>query len=151
MLNVKTYLDRSLIHGIGLFASQDIKAGTLVWEFNHAIDLAYSPEQWDSLRANTSSQSFRNLLQLSYKEDGYIYICMDNAQFMNHSESRNNVTHYGTSKSRMYALRDIPIGEELLCNYNSYSDQDDYHVRKLIKNSIKRNCHDRQKRTVKKI
>jgi SET domain-containing protein len=134
MLRINTFLDRSPIHGIGLFASQNIKTGTLVWEFNHAVDLAYSPEQWNSLKECLSSESFGNLLQRSYKEEGFIYICMDNAQFMNHSKTRSNVFHKGTSKRRMYALRDIPAGEELLCNYLSYSDPDDYHVRKIIQN-----------------
>ena len=41
MLNIKTYLDRSLIHGIGLFTNQEIMAGSIVWEFNPAVDLVY--------------------------------------------------------------------------------------------------------------
>ena len=38
MLKVKTYLDKSSIHGIGLFANQDIKKGTLVWAFTEGVD-----------------------------------------------------------------------------------------------------------------
>jgi SET domain-containing protein len=133
MLRVKTFLDRSTIHGIGLFSNQYIKEGALVWEFHHAVDHAYSSEEWNLLRKSISPQSFRNLLQLSYKEDGLIYVCFDNAQFMNHSETKGNVVHQGASKSRMYAFKDISRGEELLCNYLSYSDPDDYHIGKLIK------------------
>ena len=128
MLNVNTYLDRSSIHGIGLFAGQKIMSGSMVWEFNPAVDLVYSLDQWDSLKANITAQSFINLVRLSYKEAGHIYICMDNAQFMNHSEICANIVH-GATMNKMHAVRNIDKGEELLCNYLSYSDPDDYHVR----------------------
>jgi len=131
MLNVKTYLDRSPIHGIGLFADQKIMAGSMVWEFNPAVDLVYSLDQWDSLKENIAAQSFANLIRLSYKEEGFIYLCMDNAQFMNHSETHDNVVH-GLSKSKMHALRNVARGEELLCNYLSYSDPDDFHARNIV-------------------
>ena len=39
MLLVKTYLDKSLIHGVGVFADEFIKKGTLMWEFNPLIDV----------------------------------------------------------------------------------------------------------------
>ncbi|MDX1775954.1 MAG: SET domain-containing protein-lysine N-methyltransferase [Desulfobulbales bacterium] len=131
MLCIKTYLDRSVIHGIGLFAGQDITAGTLVWELHRAVDHAYTLDQWNTLKADISCHSFANLLRLSYKEDGLIYVCMDNAQFMNHSEALCNVAHYGPLKSRMYAVKHIAGGEEILCNYLSYSDADDYHARNI--------------------
>ena len=131
MLNVKTYLDRSPIHGIGLFANQEIMAGSIVWEFNPAVDLVYSLDQWDTVKASIATQSFVNLIRLSYKEEGLIYLCTDNAQFMNHSKIHDNVFH-GPSKSKMHAVRNIDIGEELLCNYLSYSDPDDFHARNII-------------------
>jgi SET domain-containing protein len=138
MLKVKTYLDSSTIHGIGLFARQTIKAGSLTWEFNPAVDLVYSLDQWETLKASISMQSFVNLIRLSYKEEGLIYLCIDNAQFMNHSENHDNIIT-GASKSKMYAARDIDKGEELLCNYLSYSDPDDFHVQKISNNYKWRN------------
>jgi len=131
MLNVKTYLDRSLTHGIGLFANQEIISGSMVWEFNQAVDLVYSLDQWDTLKASIAAQSFVNLIRLSYKEEGLIYLSMDNAQFMNHSKIHDNVVH-GPSKSKMHAIRNIDIGEELLCNYLSHIDPDDFHARNII-------------------
>jgi len=131
MLNIKSYLDRSLIHGIGLFTNQEIMAGSIVWEFNPAVDLVYSLDQWDTLKASIAAQSFVNLIRLSYKEEGLIYLCTDNAKFMNHSKIHDNVFH-GPSKRKMHAIRNTDIGEELLCNYLSYSDPDDFHVRNII-------------------
>ena len=131
MLCIKTYLDRSTIHGIGLFADQEIMAEELVWELNCLVDHAYTLDQWTALRANISEQSFLNIRRLSYKEENLIYLCMDNAQFMNHSEASYNVAHHGSLKNRMYAVRHIARGEELLCNYLLYGDPDDYHTRNI--------------------
>ena len=130
MLNVATYLDRSAVHGIGLFAGEVIEAGTVVWEYNPAVDLVYTLAQWEELRAAISAASFANMRRLSFKENGRIYFCLDNAQFMNHSEACDNVGH-NTALDRMAALRKISRGEELLCNYLSYSDPDDYHIRNM--------------------
>ena len=131
MLNVTTYLDRSPVHGIGLFAGEVIEAGTVVWEFNPAVDLVYSLAQWEEMRTAISAESFANMRRLSFKESGKIYFCLDNAQFMNHSETSDNVGHY-ESLDRMEALRKISRGEELLCNYRSYSDPDDFHIRNIV-------------------
>lgn len=131
MLLIKTYLDRSSLHGIGLFANENLKAGALVWEFNSLVDLKFTLKDWLSFKKKISLQSYKNLLQLSYKEDDFIYICIDNAQFMNHSLTCCNIGHQGVLKNMMYAIRDILKGEELLCNYHAYSDPDDYHAKFL--------------------
>jgi SET domain-containing protein len=129
MLLIKTFLERSDIHGIGLFAGHDLKAGTAVWEFNDLVDLKFTLEEWDLYRREITTQSYNNLLNLSYKEDDFIILCIDNAQFMNHSLTRCNIGHQDSSRDRMYAYRDIMKGEELLCNYQAYSDPDDYHAK----------------------
>ena len=42
MLLVKTYLDRSPIHGLGVFAAEFIRKGTRVWRFVESFDRVYS-------------------------------------------------------------------------------------------------------------
>ena len=49
MLLVKTYLDKSSIHGLGVFASQVIRKGTKVWRFVDGFDRVYSPTQFAKL------------------------------------------------------------------------------------------------------
>ena len=131
MLLIKTFLDRSVLHGVGLFAGQNLIIGTLVWELNDLVDLKFTLGEWNFLKERISLQSFNNLLRLSYKENGFIYLCIDNAQFMNHSRTCCNISHDFAFKNRMYASRDILKGEELLCNYHEYSDPDDYHVKNV--------------------
>ena len=45
MLLVKTKLDLSGIHGIGLFANEFIPKDTVIWKFNRLIDLRCSESE----------------------------------------------------------------------------------------------------------
>jgi len=130
MLKVKTYLDCSTTHGIGLFAGEDIAAGAEIWEFNPKIDLTFSPSQWGEIMKSLVPAGRNTLRRYSYKENGSYCLCLDNAQFMNHSQDCCNVGN-DKAKDVMFALVDIRNGEELLCNYRDYSDWDDAHLRCL--------------------
>ncbi|HIJ78554.1 MAG: SET domain-containing protein [Desulfobulbaceae bacterium] len=130
MLIVKTYLDRSTIHGIGIFAGEQIACDAPIWEFNPAVDLEFTVEQWLAMKKTISPQSFNNLLRSSYKENNRIYLCMDNAQFMNHSTEIANIRQ-DEIRNTMHAKRTIQCGEELLCDYFAYSDPDDLHLKSL--------------------
>lgn len=134
MLTVPTYLDRSLLHGIGLFSASFLAEGVLVWEHNPRVDLTFEPDQWMALKKELSSWSFENLRIHSYKEKGCLVLCLDNARFMNHSGSLANVRQ-DREEDRMFAARDVEAGEELLCNYFEYSDCDDFHVVNFAKQS----------------
>lgn len=125
MLKVKTYLDRSPIHGIGLFAGERVKAEQEVWAFHAKVDLLLEPSQWQALEVELAEHSFSQIRQLAYKEDGRFYICIDNAQFMNHCAGSCNVANLKEGNT-MVALRDINEGEEMLCNYFEFCDQDDW-------------------------
>ena len=46
MLLVKTYLEKSAIHGLGVFAGEFIAKGTKIWRFVEDFDRAYSPKQF---------------------------------------------------------------------------------------------------------
>jgi hypothetical protein len=127
MLKVKTYLDRSAIHGIGLFAGDDIDEGAEVWVFNQHIDLLFTPVQWEALLESLVPAGRGTIRRYSYKENGRYCLCLDNAQFMNHSPDGYNVGN-DKEKNIMFARVGIRTGEELLCNYLDYSDSDDYHL-----------------------
>lgn len=129
MLRINTYLDRSATHGIGIFAAEDIPEGTVVWEFNPHVDLTYTPEEWRNLQAAVTAPCFTALERYSYKENNRFHLCIDNAQFMNHSDSGYNVVN--TPQNTMLARCVIRRGEELLCNYFQYSDADDVHAENL--------------------
>jgi len=47
MLKVQTYLDRSAVHGTGLFAKQAIKRGTVVWRLDTRCDRVVSDAEYE--------------------------------------------------------------------------------------------------------
>ncbi len=124
MLKVKTYLDRSAIHGIGLFASGVIAPSQEVWAFNPKVDLVIELDAWQEMAKELAESSFEQVQQLAYKEEGKMYICVDNAQFMNHSTTAANIANLKDGNI-MVATREILPGEELICNYFEFCDQDD--------------------------
>lgn len=130
MLRIKTYLDKSPLHGIGIFAGEDVAAGTVIWEFNPLVDLEFSPAKWAVMRRELCPPSFREVEKYSYKEKGRIIVCLDNAQFMNHDGTDYNVRN-SAGGNNMIAGRSIAAGEELVCNYFEYCDKDDANLEKI--------------------
>lgn len=127
MLKVDTYLDKSPVSGIGIFASEDIPKGKIVWEFNPWVDIVYSSEEWRDLKNEICSESFKQVVKYAYKSNGNYYVCVDSAQFMNHSTDQFNVGN-NSENDTMFARRNIERGEELLCNYFEYCDADDHNL-----------------------
>jgi hypothetical protein len=123
MLLINTYLEKSTIAGIGLFAAGYIPKGTLIWKENPSIDISFT--SLDTL--NLSPMVREQLDAFTYYDiDRDIYIlCGDNARFWNHSDTPNcgedsdNPSHQYT-----YTLRNILAGEELTVDYNVFHTGD---------------------------
>lgn len=79
-----------------------------------------------------SPNSFSSLMRYSYKEKGLYFLCIDNAQFMNHSLEQANIVQEKETNI-MSVKRNIAKGEELFCDYFSYSDHDDVYIMQLCK------------------
>lgn len=112
MLLVKTFLDKSKIQGIGLFADEFIPKGTLIWKFVPGFDFALKKEELNKLPKIAKSW----VLHYGYyneNEGGHI-ICVDNGRFMNHSKNSNTSD---TDIAGTIAIKDISKGEEITCNY----------------------------------
>lgn len=116
MLLVKTKLDVSPIHGIGLFADEFIAEGSIIWKFHELIDLRFAEERVEQLAEGARQQ----IQKYSYREkhSGLYVLCGDDARFLNHSEDPNCFDFYsGEEQDLTVARRDINSGEELTCNY----------------------------------
>lgn len=106
MLLVKTKLEKSHIHGIGLFAAEFIAEGTRIWELHPAVDIKLSGEQIAQLPVSCQAQMQR----YTYREkmSGLYVLCGDDARFFNHSAEPNCIdldnefgallSHVGISK-----------------------------------------------------
>lgn len=124
MLLVKTYIDKSTIQGIGLFANQFILKGTIIWKFNPIVDKIVTENEINKLRQILDPDIFKEFrTPISRLEKDIYVIYGDNTKFTNHSFNNNIIS--GDDLFTI-AKRDIQIGEELTENYlDIYFDEED--------------------------
>jgi SET domain-containing protein len=116
VLLVKTRLAASDIHGIGLFAAEFIREGTVVWQSHPAVDIRLTEEQIAGLAESCREQ----IRKYSYREKhtGLYVLCGDDARFFNHSARPNCIDVFrGEGEDLTLATRDIEEGEEMTCDY----------------------------------
>jgi len=113
MFLIPTRVQPSGIHGMGVFAAEEIPAGTLIWIFDEHVDWKMSAR--DLGRFPEPFQS--RLREYCYRlpNGDYVY-CGDNAKYMNHSVSPN----CDDTGDRTVTLRRIRAGEELTCDYRAF-------------------------------
>lgn len=109
MLKVKTYLDKSSIEGLGVFAAEDISKGTITWEYNPTIDKDIS-----GFAADKIEFEFIEKYAFQDKQLDIWILSSDNDRFTNHSDSPNTGP---LPDGTMIALRDIKNGEEITSRY----------------------------------
>jgi uncharacterized protein len=123
MLLVKTYLDRSGIHGIGLFAVEPIRKGTVLWRLDPRIDVQLTPDEIEQLALPAREQ----IRKYTYRDQvlGRYVLCGDDARFFNHAEDPNCIDIPDARGGTTVAKRDIAAGEELTCDYAAFDADHD--------------------------
>lgn len=116
MLLVHTYLDKSPIHGIGLFAAESIEPGRPIWRFVPGFDLTIAPEVLDNLPVPVRLQILRYGVSCPLTK-GHL-VSSDDDRFTNHSETPNTRLYCGCT----YAIRFIEIGDEITVNYRDFGE-----------------------------
>ena len=112
MLLVRTYIDKSAIHGLGVFAGEFIRKGAKVWRFVEGFDRAWSPREFAKL-----PKPARDFIQRhGYRVDGEILLTADHDHHMNHSDKPNTYLHNGYA----IAARDIRKGVEITNDYREF-------------------------------
>lgn len=124
MLKVKTKVSQSTIPGAGqgLFATQFIPKGTVVWEFDPQLDITTEDMEIRKM-SHINRQSF--LIHAYYSKRMKLWImCGDDAIYMNHNDSPNlmSQTTGKNSEDRDLAAIDINPGEEIFCNYYEFDE-----------------------------
>jgi SET domain-containing protein len=114
MLLVNASAGNSSIHGKGLIANEFIAAGTVVWKLKPGFDLIMTKDQLDSLPPVVQEQ-IRHFIYIEIVTGLYI-LCSDDAKFMNHADTPNT----STQGDQTIAIRDIPVGAELTCDYREF-------------------------------
>lgn len=115
MLIVPTYLDKSLIHGFGVFANAFIPKGAKVWEYNPIFDICITEEEFEKLPPSAKGEIEIHLYQPD--AGGKLYYESTMGKYMNHSREPNvDFTEVGCG----WATRDIAAGDELTCDYRHF-------------------------------
>lgn len=116
MMIVPTYVGPSQIEGVGIFAAEDIPAGTPIWILDDSLDLLLTAEQLAKLPPLQ-----RNFIERygypHMSRDGLTVLEFDNGRFMNHSDEPN--TDFRDPETG-WAIREIAAGEEINCSYAEF-------------------------------
>ena len=117
MMMVKCRVRPSVIHGLGLFATERIEYGTTVWEYDDNVDYRIP---LDDPRLKTDNwKKHAEVHGYSPKGENYVEFPGDHAMFINHSFSPNIACPNGEG---MEALRVIEAGEEILSDYCEFDE-----------------------------
>ena len=122
MLQIKTYLSVSNIPdaGLGLFADQDISAGTCIWVTNRHIDILLPSLETIGLSEVAKTQ-IHNYAWWDKELDAWV-LPGDNARFMNHSNHPNCDDSYPNTT---IALVDIKRGDEITVDYRTFHGEEE--------------------------
>ncbi len=120
MLLVRTYLAKSLIHGIGLFTGETIAAGVIVYKPSPDLDLCISHEVFSVL--DERNQKVIAHYGFRSKVDDKWYLAFDDIRFCNHSTVGNIGVKIFNGISCLAAKNDIVVGEELLQDYGEFEN-----------------------------
>ncbi len=135
MLLVKTLIAPSTIHGVGLFADQDISKRTILWRFNPHFDIVFDDPELKNV-PDIQRDFIRHFGYLSQKLGKFV-LCTDGAMFMNHSSTPNSgeISEEGGMEDSNIALRDIAKGEELTVDYRLFDLNDKNNPPEYIRNT----------------
>ena len=119
MLMVETELKESPIHGIGVFLTQPVKAGQLIWRFDSRIDRVFSDAELQEMPPSLQ----RYLRTYSTLHDGLKLwvLCGDNGRHFNHSDEPSTRS-LGVAFGDDVAASDLPAGAELTSDYRTICD-----------------------------
>ncbi len=116
MLLVSTFIEKSPIHGIGLFSKEFISKDTIIWSFNPKLDIVISRKEM----AELGVYARETFLRYCYQPDQETYVlCFDDARFINHSDDPNT-TDDSKKEGYVIAAKDINSGEEITSNYKVF-------------------------------
>jgi SET domain-containing protein len=123
MMHIKYKIDKSTLHGVGIFTEQDIKKGDLIFTASPVLDVNITQEQFDSLQESE---------QKEIKHWGFFdepsqkwHVDFDRIHFINHSYDANTTQDFSISEAHLTAVRGIQAGEELTQNYLEFESPED--------------------------
>lgn len=123
MIHVKYKLDKSPVHGIGIFANQDISQGQLIYTVSPLLDVNITQTQFDAL--DEAQQKEIEYWGYWFEPRKVWHVDFDDIHFINHSYSANTTQDFSRPDEPLTATRDIRAGEELTQNYLEFKSEED--------------------------
>ena len=116
MLLVKTCVRQSPLHGLGLFAEEDIPAGTILWRFEPLLDRVIRESELWLLPEQVAR--FIDVYSEHFPDLGVLVLSGDNDRYTNHSDTPNTeVILPNGPEAQVRAAKDIAAGDEITCDY----------------------------------
>ena len=127
MYLVKVRIGRSAIQGVGVFADEDIAAGTTVSQFVPGFDQTFDPSILETDQFPPVVREF--VEHHTYLNDGRLWMPGDLDIYTNHSFTPS--VGYRDEDGSFYALRAIKKGEEITNDYRQFSEYSRTHAHEL--------------------
>lgn len=123
MLTIQASVRPSAIHGLGLFAEQDIPKGARIWNFSPGLDLEISQSDFNKLAQY--EKDFLLFYGFKSKKTNNYHLSFDNVRFINHSVEGNVTIDQSVNDIEypLIASRNIKKGEEILQNYFEFDER----------------------------
>ena len=119
MFLIDTYLDKSKIEGVGVFAKENIKKGQLIKEVRPDFEIEFNKDNLPKMPLALAK--FINTHAYERELGSKILVMgIDNEKYLNHSNNPS-VNDNGI------ALKDIKIGDEITVDYKDF----DVNINKL--------------------
>jgi SET domain-containing protein len=115
LLQVSTFIAASAIEGVGVFAAEPIRKGTMIWRSDERFDLFIPIAEYRDA-PHFLRQLFERYAYPSPDRPGFLVYEVDNGRFMNHADNPNT----DFSGVGGWATADIAAGEEITCNYAEF-------------------------------
>ncbi len=123
MIHIKYKLDRSVHHGIGLFADENIKRGTLIYTTSPILDVNITQGQFEVLNEREKDEiRWWGFFDVSTQK---WHVDFDVSHFINHSYDGTVTQNPEHADAYLIATRDINAGEELTQNYLEFESKED--------------------------
>ena len=116
MMLIPTYVAPSRIEGVGVFAAEDIPAGSMIWRLDPRLDRLLS-EQEIALLPPVHQAFVERYGYPSPHDRSLTIVELDNGRFMNHSTTPN--TRF-SDPDEGFTRIPIPAHQELTCDYSEF-------------------------------
>jgi len=130
MIHIAYKLKESPLHGIGLFADEDLTAGQLVYTASPLLDVNITQEQFDSLTDREKEEfhwwGFFDELSQRWHVD------FDVSKFINHSPEGTVTQDTNHVEAYLVTTQDMKKGEELTQNYLEFETEEDLKRRGIV-------------------